>query len=526
MLDTLNLRLEKIPLSETPYFSSAFLDYLDENPKLNDFVGAFPDPESFGDLIENRNFPTENRTELVRVLNEQYSGLVLSGKLIQNITALKQPSCFTVTTGHQLNIFTGPVYFIYKIVSTVRISKILKEHYPQHEFVPVYWMASEDHDFAEINHFNLFGKEYTWETHQKGAVGRFDPNGISEILDQLKDCPDCFRDAYTNCNTLADATRSIVNHLFGDHGLVVVDSDHPELKKMFAPVLRDELLHQSTYQNVLESTERLKANGYKTLVKPREINLFYLKNGLRERIVKKGERYEVLGTDLTFTEQEILKQVEEHPEFFSPNVVMRTLYQETILPNLAYIGGPGELTYWMQFKSSFDQYDIPFPILFPRNNVLVVNKAQTKKFNKLELSPSDLFLSSNELKSTFVARNAKSSLDLESEKGRIGKIFEEIIEKIKMIDGSLTGYIKAEESKVLKNFDQIEKRLKKAEERNQEMAINQLMGLKEKLFPNGSLQERHQNFLNFYINNPQFIEELLEHLDPFDFKFHVLFEEG
>ena len=526
MLDTLNLRLEKIPLSETPYFSSAFLDYLDEDPKIKDFVGTFPNPESFGNLIENRNFSAENRPALVRVLNEQYSELVLSGKLIKNLSSLKQPNCFTITTGHQLNIFTGPLYFIYKIVSAINICKVLKEHYPQYEFVPVYWMASEDHDFAEINHFNLFGKEYSWNTPQKGAVGRFDPNGISEILDQLKDCPDFFRDAYTNCNTLADATRSMVNHLFGDHGLVVVDSDHADLKRMFAPVIKDELTNQSTFQNVLESTEKLKKNGYKTLVTPREINLFYLKNGLRERIVKKSEGYEILGTDLTFNEQEILTQVEEHPEFFSPNVVMRTLYQETILPNLAYIGGPGELAYWMQFKSSFDHHGIPFPVLFPRNNVLIVNKAHSKKFRKLELSPSDLFLGPNELKSTFVTRNAKSSLDLESEKGRIGKIFEEIIEKIKMIDGSLTGYIKSEESKALKNLDQIEKRLKKAEEQNQEMAVNQLMGLKEKLFPNGSLQERHQNFLNFYLNNPQFIDELLEYLDPFDFNFHVLFEDG
>lgn len=526
MLDTLNLRLEKIPLSETPYFSSAFLDYLVGNSKLKDFVGAFPNLESFGDLIENRNFPKENRPELVRVLKEQYSGLVLSGKLTQNITALKQHDCFTVTTGHQLNIFTGPVYFIYKIVSTIRISTILKEHYPQYDFVPVYWMASEDHDFAEINHFNLFGKEYSWNTPQKGAVGRFDPNGISEILEQLKDCPDFFRDAYTNFKTLADATRSIVNHLFGDLGLVVVDGDHPDLKRMFAPIVKDELLNQSTFQNVLESTEALRKNGYKTLVTPREINLFYLKGEIRERIVKKEARYEVLNTDLTFSEQEILKQVEEHPEYFSPNVVTRTLYQEIILPNLAYVGGPGELNYWMQFKSSFDHYGIPFPLLIPRNNVLVVNKAQSKKFNKLELSSSDLFLSPNELKSTFVARNAKSSLDLESEKDHIGKIFEEIIEKIKMIDGSLTGYIKAEESKALKNLSQIEKRLQKAEERNQEMAINQLMGIKDKLFPNGSLQERHQNFLNFYVNNPQFIEDLMEHLDPFDFQFHVLFEEG
>jgi len=526
MLDTLNLRLENIPLSETSYFSSTFLDYLDENPRLEDFTGTFPKPESFQELIENRNFPSENRLKLVRVLNQQYSELVLSGKLIKNLTTLKQPNCFTITTGHQLNIFTGPLYFIYKIVSTIKVCSILKDHYPQHDFVPVYWMASEDHDFAEINHFNLFGKEYRWNTPQKGAVGRFDPSGISEILDQLKDCPDFFRDAYTNSRTLADATRSIVNHLFGDFGLVVVESDHTELKSLFSPVVKDELLYQNAFENVLASTETLKKNGYKTLVSPREINLFYLKNGLRERIIKKGERYEVLNTDLAFSEQEILALLEQHPDYFSPNVVMRTLYQETLLPNLAYIGGPGELCYWMQFKSSFDHYGIPFPVLFPRNNVLIINKSQTKKFEKLELSASDLFLSPDQLKSTFVKRNAKSSLDLEAEKEHISKIFEEIIEKIKAIDGSLTGYIKAEESKALKNLDQIEKRLKKAEERNQEVAINQLMGLKEKLFPNGSLQERHQNFLNFFLNDPQFIEDLLEYLDPFDFRFHVLFQEG
>lgn len=526
MFDTLNLRSEKLPLSKAPYFSTTFLDYLDKNSKLEDFVGVFPEVDSFQELINKRNFPANNRAVLSQALTEQYDELVLSGKLIQNINALKEDNCFTITTGHQLNIFTGPLYFIYKIITTIRITQILQDRYPECYFVPVYWMASEDHDFAEINHFHLFGKEHKWDSDQKGAVGRFDPSGLSSIIDEIKDCPEFFQEAYLNCNSLSDATRSIVNHLFGDYGLVVVDADHRELKKTFAPIIKDELLHQNTYHKVVESSTALTKKGYKTLVTPREINLFYLQDDQRERIIKRENQYEVLNTELKFSEEQILNKAVEAPECFSPNVVLRTLYQETILPNLAYVGGPGELIYWMQFKSSFEHHNIPFPILFPRNNVLVLNRSQTKKFEKLELELSELFLNSNELKSAYIERNATSVLDLKSEKTRIQETFQDILEKIKAIDGSLTGYIKAEESKALKNLDQIEKRLVKAEERNQEMGLNQLMGLKEKLFPNGSLQERHQNFLNFFVNNPQFVEELMEHLDPFDFKFHVLLENG
>jgi bacillithiol biosynthesis cysteine-adding enzyme BshC len=526
MIETLKLKVEKLPLSETTLSSPTIVDYLDQNPKLQDFVGAYPSVESFGAAIKNRNFPSENREALVKVFNEQYSELVLSGKLKTNITTLQNENSFTVTTGHQLNIFTGPLFFIYKIVSTIRTCQILKEHYPENNFIPVYWMASEDHDFAEINHFNLFGKEYRWDCPQHGAVGHFELEGLSEIIDSIKDCPDIFKEAYLNCSNLAEATRKIVNHLFGDYGLVVLDPDHPSLKRMFGHIIKDELLLQNTVRQVEERTEALASNGYKTLVTPREINLFYLKDGIRERIVKAGEQYEVLDTDILFSEPQLLEELENHPERFSPNVILRTLYQETILPNLAYVGGPGEVSYWMQFKSTFDHYRIPFPILIPRNNALVVTKSLTQKIDRLGLSPADLFLEAHDLKSRFIERNTNATLDLKEEQRQLKLVFEQVIDKIKAIDGSLTGYIKAEESKALKNLDQIEKRLKKAEERNQEIAVNQLIGLKEKLFPEGNLQERHQNFLNFYINNPQFIEDLMEHLDPFDFSFYVLLENG
>ncbi len=526
MIETLKLKLAKVPFTETDHFSSLFLDYLGQKPDLKDFIGTFPKIESFGQVIEQRTFEHGNRPVLVKTLNEQYRGLALSERLEQNIGALEHDNCFTVTTGHQLNIFTGPLFFIYKIVSTINICTTLKKHYPQHNFVPVFWMASEDHDFAEINHFNLFGQEYCWDIDAKGAVGRLSLDGMADIVERVRECPDFFKDAYLKGNDLADATRKVANHLFGDHGLVVVDADDKALKQLFVPVMKDDLINHSAFRLVSESSDLLEKSGYKTLVTPREINLFYLEDNLRERIVKEDAQYKVLDTELTFSEPEMLEQLEQHPDRFSPNVVMRTLYQETILPNLAYVGGPGELSYWMQFKSTFEHYKIPFPVLFPRNNVLMINKSLTKKFAKLEIDTGDLFLDIHQLKSKFVKQNADTNLELNAEKGQIRQAFQQIFEKIKEIDGSLTGYLRAEENKVVKNIDQIEKRLKKAEENNQEIAVSQLEGLKEKLFPEGNLQERHQNFLNFYINNPRLIEDLLEYLNPFDFSFHVLLEDG
>ena len=526
MIETLKFRLKKIPLSQVPYFSSTFLDYIDQDSQLESFISAFPSVGGFKNIIQNRNFPKENRQLLVEVLHQQYQTVSASENILSNVNKLGNDNCFTITTGHQLNIFTGPLFFIYKIVSTINACKILKKHYPQHDFVPVYWMASEDHDFAEINHFELFGKTYQWERQIEGPVGRMSLDGMTELVDQVKECPDFFKEAYLESDNLSQATLKIVNHLFGEYGLVTIDADNKDLKGLFAPVMEDDLLNQNAFNLVTEASEELVKKGYKTLVTPRKINLFYLEDHFRNRIVKKKERYEVLEKDLSFSQDEILSQLEQHPEVFSPNVIMRTLYQETILPNLAYIGGPGELSYWLQFKSTFDHYQIPFPILIPRNNVLVINKSIAGKIAKLEVDIEDLFTDPDQLRATFVQQNAQITLDLKSQKRQTANTFKEIIGKIKEIDGSLTGYIKAEETKALKQLEQIEKRLKKAEENNQELSVSQLLGIKEKLFPEGNLQERHQNFLNFYINNQHFIQELIEYLDPFDFHFHVLLDEG
>ncbi|WKN41604.1 bacillithiol biosynthesis cysteine-adding enzyme BshC [Tunicatimonas pelagia] len=516
--------LEKLSLAKTQQFDPIFLDYLAGKPELTSFYHRPPQLASFSEQIAEKQLSSEQRAILVEVLQQQYQSLNVPAAVSENIQRLADGKTFTVTTGHQLNIFTGPLYFIYKIVTVINACRALKEAHPDYTFVPVYWMASEDHDFEEISYFNLFGKTYTWETDQRGAVGRFHLNGLGDVLDKLPEKAPIFEEAYREQETLADAVRYYVNALFGEQGLVVLDADDAQLKSSFITVMKDDLLNHTAKQKVEETSAKLEELDYKTQVFPREINLFYLREASRERIVREEEKFQALNTDYTFSEEELLQELREHPERFSPNVILRPLYQEVILPNLAYVGGPSELSYWLQLKPVFDHYEVAFPILMPRNFALVINKTNAKKLHKVGVSVEDLFLDAQSLVKKFVEDNASASILLKEEKAALAQVFEKIKEKVRAVDGSLEGFIGSEANQSFKSLSNIEKRLKKAEEQNQATSVKQLEGLKEKLFPAGVLQERKENFLNFYLNNYNFIDELLAVFSPFDFQFHILSE--
>ena len=516
------MKVEKIALEETNSFSSFFLDYLSGKKELKSFYGLEPTPENFKQQIQQKEFSQEKRDTLRRVISTQYEGLEIKDLVANNIASLSDHNTFTITTGHQLNIFTGPLYFIYKIVSVINACTTLKEKYPGNNFVPVYWMASEDHDFEEINHFHLFGKKYIWNCDQKGGVGRFDTSTISDLLSELPEQSDVFSKAYVEHGKLSDAVRCYINELFGQQGVVALDADDPQLKAQFASVIEDDLMNHHANDLVEDTSSVLNKLGYSSQIFPRAINFFYLDGDTRERIVRESSDWKVLSTDLKFSEEEIKELIQSSPEKFSPNVVMRPLYQETILPNLAYIGGPAEMVYWMQLKKVFEQYNTPFPILMPRNFGLVVNKASAKRADKLGFSMLDLFKDEKSLSTQYVEKNSQTQFDLTEEKKSVQVVLDQVEKKALEIDGSLKGFVGAEWSKVEKSLDNIERRLTKANEKKHEVALAQISALKEKLFPGGSPQERHDNFLNFYLNDPAFIDKLVEVFDPFDFRFYVL----
>ena len=516
------MRSEKIELKQLQQFSPLFLDYLEGRPELENFYHLPPSQESFQQQIKQKQLSPQHRRNLQEVLQEQYSRLQQMESVEENINLLTKENTFTVTTGHQLNIFTGPLYFIYKIITTLNTCRELSEKYPNYHFVPVYWMASEDHDFEEINHFRLFGKDYRWESEQKGPVGTFALDGIKSLLEELPEPLPLFEKAYTQNSTLADATREYVHELFGKQGLIVLDADHPTFKASFSKVIKADILENEANRLVEEQSAKLKEMGYKDQVYPREINFFYMKPGLRERIVKEDGVFKALNTDIRFSKEELLQEIEEHPERFSPNVILRPLYQEWLLPNLAYVGGPAEVAYWLQLKGVFDYFETPFPILLPRNFALIINKASQHKLEKTGLEAVELFKDSHELKQQLVLANAEQEISLQEEQSELKVLFARIQEKAAAVDKSLEGFVGAEASKSQKSLDNIEKRVKKAEERKHETVLNQIDSLKEKLFPDNSLQERKESFLNFYINNPDFLQELGEQLQPFDFRFNIL----
>lgn len=518
------MQLKKLSLADTRSFSPFFLDYISQKETLKPFYSNFPKPENFKKQLTEKlkNFPESHRATLVSALERQYKGLEISGAVKNNITALSSPKTFTITTGHQLNIFTGPLYFIFKIVTVINACKELKNLYPEHNFVPVYWMASEDHDYEEIKYFKLYGQKYEWHTDQKGAVGRFNPKSLETVLKDVPGEIKIFRDAYLKNPTLSNSVRHYVNSLFGDEGLVVVDADDRELKKSLKSIVTDDLFNHTTKKLVDESNSKLEGLGYHPQVHAREINFFYLAEALRSRIEKKDGGYAVIDTPIHFTKEQVVTLVEEEPEKFSPNVILRPLYQEIILPNLAYVGGPAEVIYWLQFKGVFDFFKVPFPMLMPRNFGLIMDAPTVRKFEKTKLTLSDIFEEKNFLFNNWILQNTSHDLSVSASLKSVTTVFDELKERAVGIDATLGTLVGAEAKKAINSLEKIERKLLKAEKRLHSDKLRQIESLKDALFPGGNLQERTDNFLNFYQQDPQFIKKLLAHFDPFDYRFNVL----
>jgi bacillithiol biosynthesis cysteine-adding enzyme BshC len=523
-----------IAYKNTGYFSQLMNDYLDEKPHLKSFYNRFPKIENFEAQIEEKSasYNSRSRAQLVKSLNIQYEKVEGSLEVTQNLELLALENTYTITTGHQLNLFTGPLYFLYKIISTINLTKELKERYPKQNFVPIYWMASEDHDFEEINYFNFKGKKVQWNTNASGVVGDLSTHGLDQVYDlfanslglgdnaeQLKQW---FRKAYVEHDNLSDATFYLANELFKNYGLIILDANSKDLKQEFIPYIKQECFKETSYKTISETNKNLESN-YNIQVNPRENNFFYIKSGFRERIVCQDERYFILNTELSFTKAELEKEIENYPERFSPNVVLRPLYQEVILPNLCYIGGGGELAYWLQLKENFTAFNVPFPMLLLRNSVLIQNKRQAEKTKKLNITTGDLFLNQIQLEEKIINDISKIEINFTTQKDYLHKQFKELYLIAEQTDASFLGAVGAQERKQIKGLEHLEKRLLKAQKRKLKDYSNRVKKLQNDLFPNQNLQERYLNFSELYLEyGEQLIPKLVKNLEPLHPEFTVL----
>lgn len=524
-----------IPYRDTGYFSNLVCDYLDQKEGLRDLYNNFPEVEGFEKQIREKSesFAQESREILVKSLKGQYQKTEISTETRKNIESLSNKNTFTITTGHQLNLFTGPLYFLYKIVSAINLAKELKKQFPENNFVPVYWMANEDHDFEEINYFNFKGNKIQWKTQSGGAVGDIPTKNMEGVFEEFSSLlnasenagllKNLFQEAYLKHENLTEATFYIADKLFGKHGLVCMDAHRPELKKLFAPHIKNELLNQSVFENTKANISVLEKSGYKIQVNPREINLFYLGKNFRERIVKENSSYYIKDRELKFSETEILDLIEKHPEHFSPNALMRPLYQECILPNLCYIGGGAEIAYWMELKNYFEAEKIIFPILLLRNSALLVSEKQAKKLERLGVPISDLFMEQSALLSKHTKKISDTDIDFSPQKRHLEKQFQDLYKLAEKTDKSFFGAVAAQEKKQLNGLEKLEKRLLKAQKRKLKDELERLEILQDELFPNHGLQERRENFSEYYLEHGErLIPALLKNLRPLKQEFTII----
>lgn len=523
-----------LPYEQAPQLSKTDVAYATGDPQLTPFYVHPVRLDAFDEVIRLKAQGVFPRKDLTEVLRRQYADLPVRPEVSENIDALALESTFTVTTAHQPSLLLGPLYFIYKALTTINLAKKVEAYRGgKNRIVPVFVLGSEDHDIEEVNKVNLFGKQLLWQPGTEGPTGVMDAKTLAPVLEELRTILgesesahalfERVQKACTSAATFADATRALLHEFLGKYGLVVLDMNDPALKRHFIPVIQAELLEQPSVHLVGQTIAQLNQLGFKTQAAPRDINLFYLKPGMRQRIVLEDGMYRVLQTSLSFSEAEIMAELDLHPERFSPNVVLRPLYQETILPNLAYVGGGGELAYWLERRSLFAHFKVAFPMLVRRNSVLWLDQDAQKKLAKFGFSPARFFEDTESLVREYIAANASGEVSLEQEIAELKSIFDQITAKAVAIDPTLEKAVRADETKSVAAFEQWQGRLLRAEKQKHEVTLNQMRALKEKLFPGNGLQERTDNFLPYMLKyGDAFLDALQENLDPLEAGFILL----
>jgi bacillithiol biosynthesis cysteine-adding enzyme BshC len=524
----------RIPYRQTNYFSKIILDYLDHAEALKSFYSHPPSVQGIQKAIHSRE-GFANRSVLVQELTKQYAGNVNS-RVSENIQSLLLGNTFTITTAHQPNIFTGPLYFIYKILHAIKLAEYCKTSLPQYNFIPVFYMGSEDADLDELGHIFLGGQKIEWKTKQAGAVGRMKVDKefmklIELVSGQLAVLPcgdeiiSLVKKCYAHGTLIQDATFKLVDELFAEYGLIVLIPDNPNLKKLGSAIFEDDLLNETASDIVEKTASRLHAAGYKLQASARDTNLFYLKEGMRERIVRVKNKFITHDSRLTFDEKEILQELHDHPERFSPNVILRGIYQETILPNLVYIGGGGEIAYWLQLKELFENYKVPYPVLMLRNSFLVVEKKWNEKISKLGFSVEDFFLPEQELMNRLVARESRNEIKLNGNFTSAEELYDSLKKQAVAVDSTLAQHVDALKSQSIYRLQELEKKMMRAEKRKFTDQQRQIHSIKEKLFPGNGLQERIDNVMYYYAKwGKNFLQEIYEHSLSLEEEFVILKE--
>jgi bacillithiol biosynthesis cysteine-adding enzyme BshC len=396
-------------------------------------------------------------------------------------------------------------------------------------------MGSEDADLEELGTFRFGDRKFVWDAAgQTGAVGRMKTASLAPLLQQLsavlgppgefaRELELLLHEAYLKHENISRATQYLVHSLFGKYGLLVLDPDDARLKRCFLPVMEEDLLSHTAEHLVGDTNEVLVASGYKAQAQPRNINLFYLKDNMRERIEQTDDCWLVLNTDIQWDKATLLEELHEHPERFSPNVMLRPLYQETILPNVAFIGGGAEVAYWLQLRSLFQHHKVFYPTILLRQSVMWMSAEQKRLMSKTGLSHESVFLPKDEAVKAYLVGRMDGGWQLPEEHDQLEVLLSTLREKATAIDPTLQRSADATLARMKHQLDALESKMLRAVKRKEHIAVSQIERLQQQLFPGGGLAERAENFMPYYLQHgPSFFEILLRCIRPLSAQFLII----
>lgn len=525
--------LKTIPLEETNLVPPIVKDYLKQHENIKNFVSSWHNMDGFEEAIAHRNFTSDKRVILVNGLNQQYASAnipLLDNSATQlNITSLLSSDTFTITTGHQLSLFGGTLFMGYKILTAIKLALDLKLKFPTKNFVPVFWLASEDHDFEEIKGTFLFGKQLDWNIQSNGKpTGEIPIADIDSLVSEIsillgnhsiaENWMEKINKAYLGKQNLAQATLHFYHELFQEFGLVILDANQKSLKKIMQPLMHADILEQKSFA-IQHASDSILAEHYKLQIHARHINFFYLTPGGSRNLIKPvdgGFKAGEIGPVLT--PMEMSEEINQFPERFSPNVNLRPVYQELILPNLAYIGGPAEVGYWLQLKPIFDLYQTPFPKVGVRFMNALIGSGYKEKIEKLKLKIEDMLQDEPVLIEQYLLNN--QSLNYNFQTQSILDQVQTLVDQIKNMEPSLGKEFLDTKLQLKDFFKGKSASIKRTLEQHEALQIEKLLKLRSRLYPNGVFQERIETVMQYEVMlKNQILMELLQLITPLNGKF-------
>ena len=516
---------KSLNLDQLGLINNLVADYLKGLKSTDSFYNETFDLDGIRNTIKQKTgYSEKNRRVLCRVIEEQYGDFDFDYKILTD--RLAKSKCYTFTTGHQLSLFSGPMYFVYKILHVIKLAEYCKQEIADCDFIPIFWLASEDHDFDEISVVNLYRNQIKWDQKEQGSVGGMSLVGVDNLIDEFtnildgnehaKECVAIIKCAYAEGN-LSNATRKLAHLLLKEYDFLVVDGDSRKLKAIFASTANRDIANNISYDSITSTNTELDKNGYKSQVYVRELNFFYKDKGWRERLIYEKGKYKVNNSDISIDESILTDAIDSDPERFSPNALLRPLYQETVLPNIGYVGGGAEVSYWLQLKAMFDEHQVPFPLIILRNSLCITSRKSASRLKELNLEFSDLFRKAEDLEIKVVEKADLTSISVVEELDELRQLLERLRLRLSEFDSTLTMAVDGVEKSNIKGFDQINNKIKKIGKRKLEIEINRALKLKEEVFPDGVFQERFKNVFEFYsTEGNEIIKLIYDAIDPME----------